>query len=199
MTTQSTAAPYATAVGLVERSIGYTRFSLSWVSSTELSAPTPCRDWDLRALLVHMDDSLAALTEAARGSGVRLDAAHVPVPQADLVERVCRRACTLLGAWVRAEQHAQVRVGGAAMSTKLLLAAGALEITVHGWDVAQACGVPHPIPAELAADLREYLPMLVCDADRPSRFAAAVEPVPGASAADRLLALLGRAGWSGGR
>ncbi len=73
----------------------------------------------------------------------------------------------------------------------MLAAAGALEITVHGWDVAQACGLDHPIPGSLAAALLDVAVDLVADADRPARFG---RPPAGESGdpGEALLAFLGR-------
>ncbi|MGI8882235.1 MAG: TIGR03086 family metal-binding protein [Jatrophihabitans sp.] len=194
MTGQSTAAPFVSSVGLLERSIGYTRVTLSSVGQQSLRLPTPCQDWDLHDLLTHMDDSLVALTEAARSSVVGLEVVDDAGTAEDLVERVRRRACALLGAWVRAERHSWVSVGGAPLTTELLLAAGALEIAVHGWDVGSACGIKRSIPARLGADLQQYLPALVTHVDRPARFADPVSARPGAGPAERLLASLGRTG-----
>jgi uncharacterized protein (TIGR03086 family) len=69
---------------------------------------------------------------------------------------------------------------------------GAVEIAVHGWDVAQACGHPRPIPPQLAKELLRLAPLLVTDADRPGRFAAPVAVPAHASPGDRLVAFLGR-------
>lgn len=197
MTAQSTAGTFVSAVGLLERAIGYTRVTLSSVGPQSLGSPTPCQDWDLRALLVHMDDSLVALTEAARRSVVGMEVVDDGGAAGDLVERVRRRACALLGAWVRAERRSSISVGGAPLTTELLLAAGALEIAVHGWDVTRACGRMQPIPAELAADLLQYLPALVTDVDRPARFADPISARAGSGPAERLLASLGRSEVTG--
>jgi uncharacterized protein (TIGR03086 family) len=67
-----------------------------------------------------------------------------------------------------------------------------VEIAVHGWDVAQACGRPRPIPPQLAEELLQLAPLLVTDADRPGRFAPPVAVPAGASPGDRLVAFLGR-------
>ena len=186
---------------LLERAVGYTRAALQLVGAADLHAPTPCESWDLTDLLDHLDDSLAAFTEAAEIGYVDL----VPVtgdhgePQTAvaLVERLRGRACALLAAWSRHDGQAGEghRIGvsaGRELRSDLLAAAGALEITVHGWDIARACGTERPVPAALALELLEVVPVLVRAADRPQRFAAVVD-VPGLwSPGDRLLALLGR-------
>jgi uncharacterized protein (TIGR03086 family) len=181
---------------LLERAVGYTRTSLQLVASTPLSAPTPCSRWDLHALLRHMNDSLAALTEAAdigyvdlvpiHGLGATSDPARV------LVERLKGRACALLSAWAHHPETVPVAVADRVLRSDLLAAAGSLEIAVHGWDVAQACGVDRPIPAPLALDLLEVVPMFVGEDDRPGRFAPAVEVRLHARPSTRLLAALGR-------
>jgi uncharacterized protein (TIGR03086 family) len=184
---------------LLERAVGYTRVSLQLVASTPLSAATPCRAWDLHALLRHMNDSLATFTEAAEIGYVDL----VPVRDTDadtgpdsdpgriLVERLRGRACALLAAWARSPT-ASVRVADRVLASDLLASAGSLEIAVHGWDVARACGVDRPLPAALAVDLLEVLPMLVSDDDRPGRFAHPVDVPVHAPPSTRLLAALGR-------
>lgn len=191
MTAEPLAPSASGAVGLLERSIGYTRVSLTWVTPAVLPAPTPCGRWDLRALLGHLDDSLAALTEATEEHGVRptpVSALDIP---ADIVTSLRARACALLAAWTRHDRTA-VRVGDLPLPAGLLLAAGSLDIAVHGWDVARACGVKHPLPEGLACDLLRIVPVVVAPDDRPTRFGR-VRPVDaGAAPSDRLLALLGR-------
>ncbi|WP_214368243.1 TIGR03086 family metal-binding protein [Pseudonocardia sp. H11422] len=193
-----TAGLAAPSTALLERAIGYALGSLHLVTPDALSRPTPCDAWDLRALLVHMDDSLAALHEATGYGGVAL----APVPHreqaADLVALLRERACGLLGAWTAAPHRDVVAVGDLGLPTRLLLAAGAVEVTVHGWDVAQACGEPRAIPPVLATELLGLAPLLVTAGDRPVRFAAATAPPPSAGPESRLLAFLGRHGESCG-
>jgi uncharacterized protein (TIGR03086 family) len=183
------------AVALLERAIDYTRVALTGVRDDLLTSPTPCSDWDLRALLEHMDDALAAFTEAADLGTVDLRplAAH---PEAHrLVESLRLRACSALGAW--SAQHGDghpirpIAIGDARLDAGVLAAAGALEITVHGWDVAQACGLDHPIPDSLAEALLDVAVDLVADTDRPSRFGPR-EPVESDDRGETLLAFLGR-------
>jgi hypothetical protein len=67
-----------------------------------------------------------------------------------------------------------------------------VEVAVHGWDVARSCGAARRIPPALGEELLPLVELLVDDTDRPHRFAAPVDVRPDATAADRLLAHLGR-------
>jgi uncharacterized protein (TIGR03086 family) len=188
---------------LLERAVDYTRGCLPLAAAADPRTATPCAQWDLEALLVHLDDSLRALEAAGRTGAVGLDprppapftAAHTEA----LVDRVRRRACDLLGSWTRAQSPASgvVLVGGRVLASQTLMTAGALEVAVHGWDLAAACGVGRPLPPGLAEVLLREAPLLVTQADRPARFAAPHPPPPGATATDRLVAFLGRASQQG--
>jgi uncharacterized protein (TIGR03086 family) len=191
--------PVIAGPALLERAIGYTRASLMLVEHADLHASTPCRGWDLLGLLHHMDDSLAAFTDAAEIGYVDLlplpDRADPPPPAgrtaAVLVERLKQRACVALGAWACPPVDA-IAVADRELRSDLLAAAGALEITVHGWDVARASGIDRPLPPALAVELLDVVPLLVGDADRPERFAEPVDVPLHARPSTRLLAALGR-------
>ncbi len=179
------------AVSLLERAIGYARGTLATVTPDALGRPTPCREWDLRRLLAHMDDALDAFTEAGGGAvGLR------PIPGEPVLDRIRARACHLLGTWAAIagapRDDTPVRVGGAPLSRSLLVLAGAVEITVHGWDVGRATGHRLDVPEDLARDLLPVAGILVVTGDRPQRFAAEVTASPGDAAAVRLLGFLGR-------
>jgi uncharacterized protein (TIGR03086 family) len=176
-------------VDLLERAVTYTLGSLHAVTPDALPRPTPCHDWDLRALLRHLVDSLTALREAADDGHVDLE--PVEVDHDDLVATTRDHARRLLGAWTARDGRPEVSIGGCPLTTDIVARAGALEVAVHGWDVARACGVARPIPPALADELYPLALLLVSDADRPARFAAPVRP---ATPADRLLAYLGRGG-----
>jgi len=88
--------------------------------------------------------------------------------------------------------HGVVLIGGHWLPRDIAAGAGALEVAMHGWDIALACGRPEPIPVPLAARLLQLSPLLVPVADRAPLFAEPV-PVPAAAGpSDQLAAFLGR-------
>ncbi len=180
-------------VTVLERSVAYALGSLVLVTPDALDRPTPCRHWALYDLLDHLGDSMAALAEAAEcgrvdPSPVRLRSGRRPV-----VTVVRDGATRLLGAWSAAHDPIAVRVDGSPMTAPLVAGAGALEVAVHGWDVARACGHLRPIPDTLADELLDLAALFVRSRDRPGRFGTPVAVAAGAPPGDRLLAFLGRA------
>jgi uncharacterized protein (TIGR03086 family) len=151
--------------GLLERALAYSLGSVAAVTPALLPRPTPCGEWDLRGLLHHLNDSLAALHEAAHGGRVALDPAAVDdIPAADPVRTFRERAVRLLGAWsgtVGDDHDRVVLVGDLPLAAGMVAATGAVELAVHGWDVSQSCGQHRPIPDALATELLELCPLLV--------------------------------------
>jgi len=187
----SHAPPLLESLGLLERAVGYTRSTLQDVTPDLLGNPTPCARWDLRGLLDHMVESLATLTEGADLGYVDLcvpEGRPSPVPA---VQRLRVQACSLLGAWAAVAHDDAVMIGDRPIASSVLACAGALEIAVHGWDVAQATGNPRPIPTLLALDLLPWVDVFVDDEDRPERFAPEL-PWTLAGPSPQLLGRLGR-------
>jgi hypothetical protein len=85
-----------------------------------------------------------------------------------------------------------VSIADRPLATMVVGHAGAVEIAVHGWDVAQACGADRPIPALLAEELLHLSVMLVTDEDRPGRFGPPVVPRGPCGLGEQLVAFLGR-------
>lgn len=189
------------ALELLERAIAYCGATLQLVTVADLHRPTPCAGWTLGDLLRHLDDSLTALDEAAEGGSVALACARRHVADGELVDGVCDRARGLLGHWLTPLAGDSVGgvggVGGVALGQhevplEVLAAVGALELTVHGWDVGRALGRPRPVPPALAHDLWPVACAHIAAADRPGRFGA-VHPVRlGAGPEELLLAQAGR-------
>jgi uncharacterized protein (TIGR03086 family) len=191
----------------IEWALRYALVAAGHATPELMDRPTPCRAWDLRMLLLHATDSLAALAEGLDDGRVLLDSEaaadpgvllHSEAAAADPGVLFRWRARRLLGSCSRADlADGVITVGGCPMAAMVLVIAGALEIAVHGWDVAQACGSREPIPAPLAAGLLRAAPLLVTDLDRRHLFAAPVRVTAAASPSDRLTAFLGRpALWS---
>lgn len=181
---------------LLERAITYTLGSLNLVSPEDLGRATPCAVWNLNALLWHLDDSIRALDEAIHLGRVEPDppdggasrAGQEPCP----VTVVRDRACRLLGTWVSGDVPHHVSIAGRPLPNTIVASTGAVEIVVHGWDVARACLRDRPIPPSLAEEMLQLSALFVTDDDRPVRFAPRVAVSPLATASDRLVAFLGR-------
>jgi uncharacterized protein (TIGR03086 family) len=189
-------------VALLERAMGYTLGGLQLVTPDLMTKPTPCAGWDLRALLLHMNDSLHTLHEAIAVGHLALDpsgdrpgepAAYYGDPAIDPVTTLRNRACQMIGAWAGApDGGVSIAIADRPLPSDIVAAAGAVEVAVHGWDVARACGQPRAIPAELARELLELSRVLVDEAGRDTAFGIPVDVPAEASPSDRIAAFLGR-------
>lgn len=180
---------------MLDSAVAYARTTLERARSSRLTLPTPCADWDLEALLLHMEDSLSALGEAADLGrvAVRDERRHGEAVGVDgLVDQLVQQACTIRSAWLARLTSAPVTVGDLTLGRDTLVLVGALEIAVHGWDVAEATGSPSPIPEDLAVRLYDVALAVVTPQERGRRFGPPVDVAPTASTGRRLLGHLGR-------
>ena len=176
---------------LLERALGWTRGVLVDVRDDLAGAPTPCADWTLHDLLGHMVDSLTALVEAATGSlhPVPVAVRRSAGPEA-LARSLCDLGCAVLGDWVHAGPE-PVDLAAGSLPRSVLTEVGALEVAVHGWDVARSCGSTAVLPSTLAAGLLPVAVRRVGPGDRPGSFGPVVEAA-GCDPVSVLLAHVGR-------
>ena len=179
---------------LLEPSIAYGLGAVLSVTPELLPCPTPCRGWDLRMLLRHASESLAAIGEGISAGRVGLGpGAEDGDVAADPARAFRDRARELLDAWTnRGCQRQVIEIGGCPLAASVMAAAAALEVAVHGWDISRACGQRQPIPPALATSLLVIAPLLVPVTGRHPLFAAPVAVPATASPSDRLAAFLGR-------
>lgn len=195
---------------LLTRAVSYADDVLDAVTAQSLFRPTLCRAWNLRMLLEHAEESLAALHEGMTAHRVAVtpplapadppsgaDSAPADPPSgadsaAALVSAFRQRATALLHASAQVGGDVSVTIGSHSMPLDCLRTTGALEIAVHAWDISQACGERLPIPDGLATDLLAQAPLLVPHLGRHPLFAAPVPTPPRSTSSDRLTAYLGR-------
>jgi uncharacterized protein (TIGR03086 family) len=190
----------SSATALLEQAISYAARSALDVTPALLLRPTPCQGWNLDMLLRHASESLAALHEATVTGHVALipaiadgDPAVHPAPAVDPARTFRERADRFLAARATVGCRPQVLgIGDLPLSAITMECAGAIEITVHGWDISQACGQRRPIPTALAVSLLAIAPLLIPETGRHPLFSPPVTPTARAGPGDLLIAYLGR-------
>jgi uncharacterized protein (TIGR03086 family) len=180
------------ALALLAGAIGYALGICARVTPGEMALATPCAEWDLRALLAHLATSMADLESGLRSGSLDLDPADPAEPAPGGPVEVLRdQAANLLCAcYDHHDAGPAVRVGGLPLPADIVACTGAVEIAVHGWDVAAARGRREDIPPGLATRMLGMCPLLV--ESRAGLFAPPVEVSRHASPGDRLVAYLGR-------
>jgi uncharacterized protein (TIGR03086 family) len=204
------------ATGLLAGALRYALSVCALVKPTELASPTPCAEWDIRALLWHLGESVADLEAGLRTGSLDDTWREVPTeagprtpslddtwqagpPPARLpgdgdagpLGVLRERAAALLCACYDGGPAGRfVVVGGLPLPAGIVACTGAMEVAVHGWDVSAALGRGGNIPPGLATRLLALCPFLATS--REGLFAAAVPVSPEASPGDRLLGYLGR-------
>jgi hypothetical protein len=145
-------------------------------------------------LLRHVGDSIETLNEAIATGQIDLGYPRFRGrPETDALTVLRARAVRLLEscAAVGAEDGIAA-IGGRELSRRKVALAGAIELTIHGWDIRAACGAFRPIPPLLACILLPVAPLIVTPGARPELFADAIQLPGPALQSDQLVAFLGR-------
>jgi uncharacterized protein (TIGR03086 family) len=189
--TAAAAPPLTEEVALFARAAGYALECLAEVTDADLDRPTPCADWSLRTLLLHLADSADGLTGLVRTGELALPSPPRTPGDADPAAVARDRVLRLLGVLTSAAAEEPVGTAGAARA-QAAARGGAVELAVHGRDVATTCGSGRAMPPGLASALLREARSLVDDGARPVLFGSPVPLLPDAGPEDRLVAFLGR-------
>lgn len=192
MTTRESTGQHAAALAAAGAVLGRVR-------EADLSRPTPCRGWDLRALIEHMIGQNEGFTRAIAAGDADLEA-YSPRRTEDaagLVRAWEESAGRLRAAEDGADPAGTVRLVEVAPDRTFALDAvigmQLLDTVVHTWDVAAALGEHHR-PEQPLLDLVVASALLVPDGDSRTRPGAAFAPAVEASASDPWIATLARLG-----
>ncbi|MFD9219402.1 TIGR03086 family metal-binding protein [Streptomyces sp. NPDC060064] len=124
------------------------------VSADRLSAPTPCKEWDVRGLVNHL------VLYSSHGLEHRALRKQLPeeltgrdfTTEADWAEQYAAQLDRAIAAWSDpAVWEGEVDLGFAAMPAPEIASLITKELAVHGWDLARATGQDHRISEAAAA------------------------------------------------
>ncbi len=164
------------------------------ISPGQWTNPTPCTEWDVRALVDHLVYETLWVPDLVAGSTLE------EVGSAYEGDRLGGDA---IAAWVAAKEAADHGVRSSALDLPVHTSAGQLtadeyltqmlfDASIHGWDLAQGIGVDHTIPDDVARDLHAWFAPQV-EQWVAARIVAEPIAVPeDADASMRLIALSGR-------
>jgi uncharacterized protein (TIGR03086 family) len=121
------------------------------VADDRLGTPTPCAEWDLRALLVHMTGNNNGFADAADGRPADPEVWAGTGIGDDLVGaylKSAERVRTAFAADGVLERDLEVH-GFGSFPAPVAIGMHFIDYLVHGWDVARAIEVDHPLDPEL--------------------------------------------------
>ena len=184
-----------TAATLAERAGVHALDVLAQVTEDDLASPTPCPDWDVRNLLLHVADA-AALLAGLAATGERRPAGASNARSEDPVEAarmgVQRLLETLRVASASASADGAAGRDDDPPAWQEAAYGTGIELTTHTWDLATSLGAEVPVPDGLAAEVLDLATGLVGDEQRAEFFGPRIEVEPTARAGDRLAGFLGR-------
>lgn len=147
-------------------------------------AATPCSEYDVDALVDHLLEALGGLGAIA--------GARVSSPAQDSCEdRVSTVAGDVIDAWKSVDLGGTVQTPGGDRPADFVVRIIALELVLHGWDLAQATGQVLHIADSLVSYVRE-LTKPVIEAVRGTSFKPALDAPADASPIDAFAAFAGR-------
>ena len=178
------------------RAMAQTESIVAAVGPGQLGLPTPCAEYDVRALLSHIVGGLNRVAIAGEGGDALARPARADdVPDDGWLAAYRAAADRAAAAWTDdAKLDALVELPWGKVPGRIAMAGYAQEILTHGWDLARATGQPTEGDPELAswalAGAKRILPPEARGADVP--FGPVVQVPPGAGPYAQLAAWLGR-------
>jgi uncharacterized protein (TIGR03086 family) len=163
-------------------------------------APTPCSDYDLRALVDHLAWGTVLSQRAATRTPLEHDWS-VPEPPPFLAGQEPPAWAAALApeldaaadAWADpAAWEGETVMGASPMPASVVGPMMLAEFVLHGWDVARAAGAPYEVPDELGAAVLAAVEPLAAMGRDGGWYGAEVPVAPDAPAFERALGLTGR-------
>jgi uncharacterized protein (TIGR03086 family) len=180
-------------VDVLARALEQMRALIAQVRPDQTSLPTPCKSWNVRALLDHVVADMPRFIDAAHGGQPDYSSA-MPSAAPNWAPEFARQSDELVTAWRDARDPAKMAAGEAPREFQYMQVA---EMAVHAWDLAAPLGLTSDLDPDVADYSAEWMgPMLVpkyrgSEADGKA-FGPLVEVPADAPAYDRLAALSGR-------
>ena len=157
------------------------------IGPDDLHRPTPCADWDVRALLVHVVAATDGLVALLRGEQADWEKDSLGDDPAAAVDRSLSEA---LRAW---SAPGAVEVPSQTMPGMRVVDFAAADAVAHLWDLGAALGRPVSLPDELVRPVRERWEGEPAEQGRTyGVFGPRVDVPEAAPELDRLLGLFGR-------
>ncbi|MFJ9907313.1 TIGR03086 family metal-binding protein [Streptomyces sp. NPDC101152] len=169
---------------------------INTVRADQLDSPTPCTEFDVRALLGHIvGGSLRIAVVGEGGDGLAVRPVADGVPDDGWIAAYEEVRARVLEAWEGDDRlEAPVRVPWGEVPGRAALSGYVMELVTHTWDLSESLGRPVELDPELAefalATARRVLPDPERDEQTP--FASAVPALETADTYGRLAAWLGR-------
>jgi uncharacterized protein (TIGR03086 family) len=169
------------------------------VPAGPLDAPTPCAEWDVRALLNHVIGTLWLAGGLLSDQPPRYPMAPGGLPPADLAgddpaAAYAEASAAALAAAAAGDALTRVHptpLGD--MPGPGLAGFTTLDILVHGWDLATATGQPADLDGRLAAHVLDFARQaLATPESRAGRIGPVLAAPAGAPVTGQLIAFLGR-------
>jgi len=189
-------------LALLERALDQTAAIIAAIPASQADLPTPCPDWDVRALVRHVvGQDMRNFLVSARGETARWQA---PADElgGDWAADFRDRAGPLMAVWRAADlaQPVPMPAGGEA-PLRGRADQQIAELATHGWDLVKATGQRASLDPRLAERALDWSHRMLRPEFRgPDRAFGPEVPVPaGAPAYDRLAGWFGRdPGWAPG-
>ena len=178
----------------LEQAIAATRSVLANVTNDQLSASTPCKDWDVRGLINHVIGAQDFFTAAMQGRApAGADTDHAA---GDFLAAYDQATAVTLGEFAADGALAKtVSLPFGDMPGGAVMGLAVVDTLTHGWDVAKATGQDTNIAPELSVQVLAQARQMIQPGFRTpegSVFGLEQAAPDGACNADQLAAFLGR-------
>jgi uncharacterized protein (TIGR03086 family) len=181
-----------------EGAVGATAKIVTGTPAGQLRAPTPCAEWDVRALLNHVIGTLWLAQGLLSDSQPRYSVAPGGLPPVDVAGEdpaaaYAEASAAALAAAGTGDALTRVHVTPLGeMPGPALAGFTTLDILVHGWDLAKATGQPAGLDEHLAAQMLGFAEQAITADTRAPRIGPALAVAEDAPVTDRLVAFMGR-------
>lgn len=136
-------------VALLSRALDQTGAAISGVRPEQVKLPTPCRSWDVRALVNHVVHDVLMFTARAGGGG-SWERDESDAIDDDWAAAYREAAASLLAVWQRPgalDGTVQLPFGEVPASWQVNQVIS--DLAVHAWDIAKATGQPTNLEPEV--------------------------------------------------